>query len=255
MKKFVLFLLIATLGVALTSCSWFDSAPVNPKIIGIGNLEYDSKSGLLFAVIDSTQYTVAKVTIPDHNVRSFSVTQDIQPVDGMQVTVFTYSLESGIQAVAGNQSVEEIEELYHRNYTFGVAFLILILIWICMLVYEDNHECAEPQPEHGRIIGYRISPTLVIHSCSEYAVIPPILAEYLDRLGGRMLREPDIDILLQNWDAISDLRVKAGDTPLKRDNFWFRIDDVPVVYYIKNGSYGLNVMAFSDFEALLILKR
>ena len=122
-------------------------------------------------------------------------------------------------------------------------------------VYEDNHECTEPQPEHGRIIGYRISPTLVIHSCSEYAVIPPILAEYLDRLGGRMLREPDIDILLQNWDAISDLRVKAGDTPLKRDNFWFRIDDVPVVYYIKNGSYGLNVMAFSDFEALLILKR
>ena len=148
MKKFVLFLLIATLGVALTGCSWFDSTPVNPKIIGVGNLEYDSKSGLWFAVIDSTQYTVAKVTIPDHNVRSFSVTQDIQPVDGMQVTVFTYSLESGIQAVAGNQSVEEIEELYHRNYTFGVAFLILVLIWIGMLVYDDF--IRKPKPDEQK---------------------------------------------------------------------------------------------------------
>jgi hypothetical protein len=121
-------------------------------------------------------------------------------------------------------------------------------------VYEDNHECAEPQPEHGRIIGYRISPTLVIHSCCEYAVTPPTIAEYLDKLGGRMLRELDIDILLQNWDAISDLRVKAGDTPLKKETFWYQSGDSPVAYYIKNSSYWPNAMVFSDCKALLILK-
>jgi hypothetical protein len=59
MKKLV-FALIAALSVALTSCSWFDSEPIEPKIIGTGNLQYEAKSGTWFVVVDSTQYTVAK---------------------------------------------------------------------------------------------------------------------------------------------------------------------------------------------------
>ena len=122
-------------------------------------------------------------------------------------------------------------------------------------VYDNGYESTEYLPEHGRIIGYRISPSLVIHSHSKYSVNPPMLMDCLNRLGGRLLRASDINVLMQNWDAISDLRVKAGDTPLKKDNFWFRCDDEPVAYNIKNSSYWPNAMAFSDFEALLILKR
>ena len=43
---------------------------------------------------------------------------------------------------------EEIEELYHRNYTFGVVFLILILIWIGMLVYDDF--IRKPKPDEQK---------------------------------------------------------------------------------------------------------
>lgn len=126
MKK-LLVLFFVLLGMTLTSCSCFDSAPINPKIIGSGNLQYDVKSGLCYVVIDTTQYTVAQITIPDHNPRSMSITQDIQPVEGMLVTLFTAEHRTGIQAVAGKQSVLQIEELYHENKT-GLIILMSIFV-------------------------------------------------------------------------------------------------------------------------------
>lgn len=127
MKKLV-FALIAALSVALTGCSAFDSEPIEPKIIGTGNLQYEAKSGTWFVIVDSTQYTVANVTIPDHNPRSFSKTQNVEPVEGMLVTVFTSQRMNGIQAVTGRQSAEQIEELYHTNSTgMVIVFGIIIL--------------------------------------------------------------------------------------------------------------------------------
>lgn len=127
MKKIV-FMLIAMFGVVLTACSAFDSKLIEPKIIGTGNLQYEAKSGTWFVVIDSTQYTIACVTMPDHNPRTSSNTQDIDPVEGMLVTVFTSQSMKGPQAVIGRQSVEQIEELYHTNSTgFYVVFGVLML--------------------------------------------------------------------------------------------------------------------------------
>ena len=80
MKKLV-FALIAALSVALTGCSAFDSEPIEPKIIGTDNLQYEAKSGTWFVVVDSTQYTVATVTILDRNPRSYGKTQDVEPVE------------------------------------------------------------------------------------------------------------------------------------------------------------------------------
>ena len=129
MKKLV-FALIATLSVALTGCSAFDSEPIEPKIIGTGNLQYETKSGTWFVVVDSTQYTVANVTILDHNLRSYGKTQNIEPVEGMLVTIFTSPRKTGVQAVTGKQSIEQIEELYHTNSTTGVILLGLLLLCV-----------------------------------------------------------------------------------------------------------------------------
>ncbi len=129
MKKLV-FMLIAALSVALTGCSAFDSEPIEPKIIGTGNLQYEAKSGTWFVVVDSTQYTVATVTILDRNPRSYGKTQNVEPVEGMLVTVFTSPRKTGVQAVTGKQSVEQIEELYHTNSTTGVILLGLLLLCV-----------------------------------------------------------------------------------------------------------------------------
>jgi hypothetical protein len=137
MKKLVLFMLIATLGVALTSCSCFDSQPVNPQIIGYGYLQYDAEKDLHYVTIDSVSFIIDEVTIPDSNTRTASVTQDIDAVDGMAVTIFTYSRSEDIKAVAGNQTVEEIEDLYRENYSFTVFFMVLVMVWFVMAFYYE----------------------------------------------------------------------------------------------------------------------
>lgn len=130
MKKFV-FMLIAAFSVMLTACSAFDSKPIEPKIIGTGNVQYEAKTDAWFVVIDSTQYTITSVTIPEHSPRTIGHTQDINPVEGMLVTVFTSHSMKGLQAVTGEQSVKQIEEFYHTNYTgilvvFGILSLCII---------------------------------------------------------------------------------------------------------------------------------
>jgi len=128
-------MLIATFSAVLTACSAFDSEPIEPKIIGTGNLQYEAKTDTWFVVIDSTQYTIASVTIPEHSPRTLGHTQDINPVEGMLVTVFTSPCMEGLQTVTGEQSVEQIEELYHSNCTIGVIlFGILILCIIGLAI-------------------------------------------------------------------------------------------------------------------------
>ena len=130
MRKIV-FMLITVFSVLLTACSAFDSAPIEPKIIGTGNLQYEAKTDTWFVVIDSSQYTITSVTIPEHSPRTLGHTQDINPVEGMLVTVFTSQRVKGLQAVTGKQSVEQIEEFYHTNSTgilvvFGILLLSII---------------------------------------------------------------------------------------------------------------------------------
>ena len=129
MRKKLVFALIAALSVALTGCSAFDSDPIEPKIIGTGNLQYEEKSGTWFVVINSSQYTVTTVTVPNNIPRSYGKTQNVEPVEGMLVTIFTSPRKTGVQAVTGKQSVKQIEELYHTNET-GVVLLGLLLLCV-----------------------------------------------------------------------------------------------------------------------------
>lgn len=136
MKKLV-FMLIAMLSVTLTSCSWFDSAPIEPKILGVSNLHYDAQSGTYSVMIDSNQYTISQVTIPENDPHSMGVTQDIAPIEGMQVTVFTSPRMHGIQAVSGKQSVTDIENLYHTNSTGVMIYVVLFIVCIIGIGYKE----------------------------------------------------------------------------------------------------------------------
>ena len=142
MKKLV-FVLIATLCVALTGCSAFDSEPIEPKIIGSGNLQYEAKSGTWFVVVDSTQYTITNVTIPDHNPRTIGRTQSVEPVDGMLVTVFTSPRMKGVQAITGTKSVTEIEKLYRTNSMSGFVLFGLLLLCVIGVIARQNEEIPE----------------------------------------------------------------------------------------------------------------
>ena len=124
MKK-LFFMLIFMFSMILTSCSWFDSYPIEPKIIGSGNLQYEMKSGTWFVVVDSTQYTVAQ-------------TQSFEPVEKMLVTIFTSPRKTGVQAVIGHQSVEQIEDLYHRNYTVVIVLAVILLGLILVSTHENT---------------------------------------------------------------------------------------------------------------------
>lgn len=139
MKKLV-FMLIAALSVALTGCSVFDSNPVEPNIIGTGNLQYEAKSGTWFVVVDSTQYTVTDVTVRNPDKYAFSITQNVKPVEGMLVTIFTSSRMKGIQAVTDKQSIKQIEELYHSSGSASEIILVSCIVFgfvlLCLMIIK-----------------------------------------------------------------------------------------------------------------------
>ena len=103
-------------------------------------------------------------------------------------------------------------------------------------VYENLVESTEFLPENGRIIGYRISPTLVIHSRVINEVGFRSISAYLVRLGGELLEVPDALCLQQNWEAVSALRQKAGDTPLSAPYFWTTKDGSIVAAHYKENA-------------------
>ena len=132
MKK-LLFLLAAFL-VLFTNCTAFDSDPVEPNIIGVGNLQYDVTNDIYYVQIDTISYTVEAITVPDRNPRSYSATQKISPVEGARVTIFNCKGNKRIRAVQGAQTVEQIEALYHENYTFLYALMAVVFILIIGLI-------------------------------------------------------------------------------------------------------------------------
>ena len=121
-------------------------------------------------------------------------------------------------------------------------------------VYENLEESADYLPRNGRIVGYRISPDLVIHSRVQLEVNPPILHSYSSRFGGKLLEGEDVVLLQQNWDKVSMLRKKAGDEPLPTGWFWALHQGIPVVVHYQDNCYK-DVIGFPGVWYPLILKR
>ena len=120
-------------------------------------------------------------------------------------------------------------------------------------VYENLVETTEFRPENGRIIGYRISPSLVIHSRVQ-KVKPSAVALYRDRFGGNFLEFSDVKMLVPVWQKVSDLRVAAGDKPLGGKFLYATNRGAVVVCNINNMTW--EYPNFTSLEGhLLILKR
>ena len=120
-------------------------------------------------------------------------------------------------------------------------------------VYENLVETTIYQPENGRIIGYRISPSLVIHSRTQN-VDPSSVVLYRDRFGGNLLDFSDVKTLVPVWKEISELRVAAGDEPLERKSL-YATDRGSVVICNINSMTWKYPDAISLEGHLLILKR
>lgn len=124
-------------------------------------------------------------------------------------------------------------------------------------VYENMVESTDYLPENGRIIGYRISPDLVIHSRVQYGVNSPTLKSYIRRLGGKLLTPDDVLMLLGKWSDVSALRVKSGDETLGKFQFWCSSKEgFPVCARLRGGYiFFEDMVGFAKFSAPLILKR
>lgn len=124
-------------------------------------------------------------------------------------------------------------------------------------VYENLVESTEYLPQNGRIIGYRISPVLVIHSRVQYNVNPPVLKSYIRRLGGKLLDPFDVLELRDNWKEVSALRIKAGDKALGKFQFWCCSQEGFPVCAKEHDRYIFleDMIGFDRFYAPLILKR
>ena len=135
MKKVLLILVGVLIALLFVSCSCFDSAPVEPKILGVSNIVDDS--GLVFVEIDSVRYPVKCVYVGETHPR---VGGDITivPVDGMLVTVVMMEGNTsykGVQFMLGKWTEEQIEQAFHRNYTILVVALGGILICVVGILF------------------------------------------------------------------------------------------------------------------------
>lgn len=132
MKKLV-FVLVAALSAALTSCSVFDSKPIEAKIIGTTSLQ--EEKGLIFAEFDSVRYAPV-IIYTGEKVGQDEIEATVEPIVGMQVTLFTSNIHPEPVFFAGKVTAAEIESYYQHNFladnvgiiVFGVVLVLLIAI-------------------------------------------------------------------------------------------------------------------------------
>ena len=90
-------------------------------------------------------------------------------------------------------------------------------------VYADGFESETLQEERGMVVGYRIGPSLVIHCIiGDDGFTREDLSDFQQKFCGRLLENDDIKVLRQNWEAVSDMCSKTGNTPLPNTLFWYQ---------------------------------
>ncbi len=132
MKKIII-LLVAVLATGFISCKRLDSKPLEVDVIGTGYVHYNAKTGLHYVVIDSVQYTVTEVTVSDKDMPFMPPAQQLVAADGMLVTIFTSPNFAETRAVVGEQTKEQIEELYQTNGMILIIFAVFLII-VAMII-------------------------------------------------------------------------------------------------------------------------
>jgi len=119
-------------------------------------------------------------------------------------------------------------------------------------VYENGVELKKPNPENGRIVGYRIGPELIIHEVTAPAKgwTKNDIELFIGYFGGRLLSHSEANILRKNWDRISDMRMAVGETPLPVPYFWYRGE-----YGVMSGHYREDFDETDPTESAIIVKR
>lgn len=120
-------------------------------------------------------------------------------------------------------------------------------------VYDDGTESETPMQNHGRVIGYRIGPELVIHSQVGYGGRwgERHISAFMDCFGGKLLTRKEACALRENWETISAMRQKIGDAPLPKPFFW-RVDHHG---YAVATSWNEEILEYTPHECAIILKR
>ena len=118
-------------------------------------------------------------------------------------------------------------------------------------VYENCVEKETYDKSCGRVIGYRISPTLVIHSMiagNSCCDVKDAIA-FKNKYCGSFLDKNDVKVLRKKWDIVSKMRTDIGDTPLPKIWFWAEVDGVLEVHHYKKD------VIDEFYRANVILKR
>ena len=118
-------------------------------------------------------------------------------------------------------------------------------------VYEDLAETECITLEHGFIVGYRISPTLVISSMVGTNYHENEIQDFIDEFGGNFLNKEDVNVLRDNYKQLSELRKMAGDTELPSGFFWIKSEENKMI--VAHHSLPIEGKAIRD--ANIILKR
>lgn len=135
MKKIIIFAVVIFAAIAFTSCK---SDPVDPYIIGTGVIKENLEG--YYVTIGMEKWPVTSVTALKVKEREYSRAEEIVPVKGLLVTVFTSDNYAGVQAVLGEQNEEQIEALYYTNYKriiiAGVIVFLTFFFVIALMTIE-----------------------------------------------------------------------------------------------------------------------
>lgn len=137
MKRFLFFIMVLFISFGTTSCECFEDVP-DIKKVGIGYIQDDS--GLMFVEIDGVKYHPQSIYTDRINRAGKG---NMSPVKGMEVTVFYTDESSEPQFIAGDKSVEYLENFFTENYTIVVIFVTLFVISMLIMAiptekFKDN---------------------------------------------------------------------------------------------------------------------
>ena len=92
-------------------------------------------------------------------------------------------------------------------------------------VYQNGVECKKPNSKNGRIIGYRIGPSLVISakiSDANNKLQRNEVSAHIACDGGKLLNHDEANVLRYYWDTLDEMRCAVGDGPLPTPYFWYQ---------------------------------
>ena len=123
----MLFFLLATIGLLLTSCSDVKQFDVE-NTIGSGKVESNSTSGQMYVVVDSVPYYIDRIRVPEFLLLSLERTEPIELTEGLTVTLFKDRASDKVIAVMGVQSAEQIEEMFTYHIASECLYIVLLLL-------------------------------------------------------------------------------------------------------------------------------